>query len=66
MFTIVMCLVLLICTLTSSVLCILMVECMCVVVNVILSLASVMSPPPDFCDLSVRTMIKLCTFGVLL
>ena len=46
MFAIVICLVLLMCTLTigSSVLCVLMVEGMSVVVNVILSLMSVMSP----------------------
>ena len=47
MFTIVICLVLLMCTLTicSSVVCVLMVEGMSVVVNVMLSLRSVMSPP---------------------
>ena len=41
-----------------------MVEGMCVVVNVMLSLLSVMSPPPDLCNLSVRTDVKLCTLGV--
>ena len=28
-------------------------------------LMSVMSPPPALCNLSVRTVVKLCTFGVL-
>ena len=48
MFAIVICIVLLMSTLTisSSVLCVLMVECMSVVVNVMLSLMSVMSLPP--------------------
>ena len=32
------------------------------VVNVMLSLMSVMSPPPALCNLSVRTVVKLCTF----
>ena len=47
MFAIVICLVLLMCTLTirSSVLCVLIVEGMSVVVNVMLSLMNVMSPP---------------------
>ena len=36
-----------------------------VVVNVMLSLLSVMSPPPALCNLSVRTDVKLCIFGVL-
>ena len=60
MFEIVICLVLLICTLTiySSVLCVLMVEGMSVVVNV-------MGQPPALCNLSVRTVVKLCTLGVL-
>ena len=46
MFAIVICIVLLMCTfaIQSSVLCVLMVEGMAVVVNVILSLMSVMSP----------------------
>ena len=26
---------------------------------------SVMSPPPALCNLSVRTVVKLCTLGVL-
>ena len=42
-----------------------MVEGMSVVVNVMLSLISVMSPPPALCNLSVRTVVKLCTWGVL-
>ena len=67
MLAIVICLVLLICTLTicSSVLCVLMVEGMSVVVNVMLSLMNVMSPPPALCNLSVRTAVKLCNLGVL-
>ena len=46
-----MCLVLLICTLS-------------VVVHVMLSLMSVMSPPAALCNLSARTVVKLCTLGV--
>ena len=67
MFAIVICLVLSMCTLTiwSSMLCVLIVEGMSVVVNVMLSLMSVMSPPPALCNLSVRTDVKLCIFGVL-
>ena len=38
-----------------------MVECMSVVVNVMLS---VMSPPSGLCNLSARTVVKLCTLGV--
>ena len=51
------------CTMTiwSSVVC---VYCMSVVVNVMLTLMSVMSPPPALCDLWVCTVVKLCTFGV--
>ena len=49
----------------SSMLCVLIVEGMSVVVNVMLSLMSVMSPPPALCNLSVRTDVKLCIFGVL-
>ena len=49
----------------SSVLCVLIVEGVSVVVNVMLSLMSVMSPPPALCNLSVRTAVKLCIFGVL-
>ena len=40
---------------------VLMVEGLSVVVNVILSLMSVMSPPPALCNLSARTMVNLCT-----
>ena len=42
-----------------------MVDGMYVVVNVMVSLMSVMSPPPALCNLSVRTAVKLCNFGVL-
>ena len=42
-----------------------MVEGMSVVVNVMVSLIRVMSPPPALCNLSVRTVVKLCTLGVL-
>ena len=31
-----------------------------------LSPMSVMSPPPALCNLSLRTVVKLCTLGVLL
>ena len=48
-----------------NMLCVLIVEGMSVVVNVMLSLMSVMSPPPALCNLSVRTDVKLCIFGVL-
>ena len=67
MFAIVICLVLLMCTLTirSSLLCVLMIEGMSVVVNVMLSLMSEMSPPPAVCNLSLRTVVKLCTLDVL-
>ena len=40
-------------------------EGMYVVVNVMLSLISVMSPPPPLCNLSVRTAVKLYMLGVL-
>ena len=36
-------------------LCVLIVEGMSVVVNVMLSLMSVMSPPPALCNISLRT-----------
>ena len=67
MFAIVICLVSLMCTLTilSSMLCVLIVEGMSVVVNEMLSLMSVMSPPPALCNQSVRTDVKLCIFCVL-
>ena len=45
-------------------LCVLIVEGMSVVVNVMLSLMSVMSPPPALCNLSLHTVVKLCTLGV--
>ena len=45
-------------------LCVLMVEDMSVVVNVMLSLVSVKSLPHVLCYLSVRTVVKLCTLGV--
>ena len=41
-------------------LCVLKVDGMSVVVNVMLSKTSVMIPSPDLCDLSVRTVVKLC------
>ena len=37
-----------------------MVEGTYVVVNVMLSLMIVMSPPPALCNISVRTVVKLC------
>ena len=43
-------------------LCVLIVEVMSVVVNMMLSLMSVMSPPPALCNLSVRTAVKLMYF----
>ena len=46
-------------------LCVLIVEGMSVVVNVMLSIMSVMSPPLALCNLSVRTAVKLCIFSVL-
>ena len=33
--------------------------------NVKLSLMSVMITPPAFCNKSLRTVVKLCTLGVL-
>ena len=44
-----------------------MVEGMSVVMNVMnvmLSLISVMSQPPALCNLSARTVVKLCTLDV--
>ena len=38
---------------------------MYVVVNVMWSLMSVVSPPPDLCNLSLCTVVKLYTLGVL-
>ena len=45
--------------------CVLMVEGMSVVVNVMLSLMSVMSSPPVLCNILLHTVVKLCTLGVL-
>ena len=66
MFAIVICFVLLTYTLSigSSVLCVFMVKGMSVVVNVMLSIMSVMIPPPALCNLSARSVVKLCTLGV--
>ena len=41
-----------------------MVEGMYVVVNVMLSLMSVMRPPLVLCSISARTEVRLCTLGV--
>ena len=46
-------------------LCVLIVDGMSVIVNVMLSLVSVLSPPPALCNLSVHTAVKLCVLGVL-
>ena len=46
-------------------LCVLIVKGMSAVVNVMLSLMSVMRPPPALCNISVRTAEKLCILGVL-
>ena len=46
-------------------LCVLIVEGMSVVENVMLSLMSVISPHPTLCNLSARSVVKLCTLGVL-
>ena len=43
--------------------CVLLVEGMSVVVNVMYSLMSVMSSPPALCNLLARTLVKLCTLG---
>ena len=55
------------CTLTIwiYVLCVLIVKGRSGAVNVMLSLMSVMRPPPALCNLSVRTDVKLCILGVL-
>ena len=42
-----------------------MVEGMYVEVNVMVSLMSVISPPPALCNISARTVVKLCTLDVL-
>ena len=41
-----------------------MVEGMSAVVNVMLFLINVMSPPPALCNLSARTVVKLCSLDV--
>ena len=41
-----------------------MVEVKSAVVNVMLFLMSVMNPPPALCNLSTRTVVKLCTVDV--
>ena len=41
-----------------------MVEGMSVVVNVMLSIMSVMSPLPALCNLSARTVVKFCVLVV--
>ena len=46
-------------------LCVLIVEAKSVVVNVMLFLMCVMSPPHALCYLSLRTVVRLCTLGVL-
>ena len=48
----------------NSVLCVLMVEGMSVVVNIMLSLMSVISLPPALCNLSALMLVKLCTLDV--
>ena len=48
----------------SYVLCVLMVEGMTVVVNVMLSLMNVISPPPALCNLSACMGLKLYKLGV--
>ena len=44
--------------------CVLKFEGMSVVVNIMLSLISIMSPSPALYNLSARTVVKLCTLGV--
>ena len=44
-------------------LCVFMVEGMSVGVDVMLSLMSVISPPPDLCGLSARTVVYVGTLG---
>ena len=43
----------------------LMKVCLSVVVNVMLTIMSVMSPHPALCNLLVGMVVKLCTLGVL-
>ena len=45
-------------------LCVFMVEGMSVGVYVMLSLMSLISPPPDLCGLSARTVMYVGTLGV--
>ena len=45
-------------------LCVLIDEVISFVVNVMLSPMSVMSPAPGLCNLSVHTVMRLCTSGV--
>ena len=42
-----------------------MVEGMSVVVNIMLSLISVMSPPPALCNLSARTVVRCYVFLII-
>ena len=44
---------------------VLIVEGLSVVVNAMLSLMILMSPPPALCNLTVRTAVKLFIFDVL-
>ena len=44
--------------------CVLMVEDMSVVVNVMLYLMSVLIPPPALCNLTVCTVVKVIYLGV--
>ena len=46
------------------VLCLFMVEVWSVVVNVMLSLMNVISSPHALCNISLRTVVKLCTLGI--
>ena len=46
-------------------LCVIMVEGVSVVVNVMLSLMSVMSPPPNLGNMSVRTVVNVLLVLVL-
>ena len=41
-----------------------MVKGLSVVAHVMLSLLSVMSPPPALCNILVRAVVNLCTLGV--
>ena len=62
MFAIMICFVLLMCTLTIR--SVLMVKDMSDVVNVMLSRMNVMSPYPALCNLSAFTAVNLCNLGV--